>query len=108
MIPSFIFCSSINFIDWLQNHLIACPFKAVTGIDCPGCGFQRSLIALFQGDLYKSWSFYPPTIPIILLFAIVGVLYKFPVKHQSSILKCLCMVVGNFILISYIHKMLMA
>lgn len=27
-----------------------CPFRAVTGLDCPGCGGTRALHALVQGD----------------------------------------------------------
>ncbi|MCX2582254.1 DUF2752 domain-containing protein [Pedobacter sp. MR22-3] len=102
---TFIFCSSISFFDWLQNHLLTCPFKALTGIDCPGCGFQRSLIALCKGDFETSWMLYPPTIPLIFLFLTAGILYKFPVKHQSLVLKTLMLIVGNFVMISYIYKM---
>jgi hypothetical protein len=101
----FIFCSLINFVDWLQNHLIACPFKALTGIDCPGCGFQRSFISLVQGDLSKSWSLYPPTIPLLSLFISAGLLYKLQIKQRQILLKILVIVVGNFVMISYLHKM---
>ncbi|MBB6236645.1 hypothetical protein HDC90_001257 [Pedobacter sp. AK013] len=100
-----IFCSLINFVDWLQNHLIACPFKALTGIDCPGCGFQRSFIALVQGDLSKSWSLYPPTIPLLILFASAGLLYKLQIKQRSFIFRILVIAIGNFVMISYVHKM---
>ena len=92
-------------VDWLQNHLIPCPFKALTGIDCPGCGFQRSLMALFQGDFLKSWSIYPPTIPILLLFSIVAILYRFPIKNNHLAMKVLIIIVGNFVMISYFIKM---
>lgn len=27
-----------------------CPFRAATGLDCPGCGGTRALTALFRGD----------------------------------------------------------
>lgn len=27
-----------------------CHFKALTGFDCPGCGFQRALHAALHGD----------------------------------------------------------
>jgi hypothetical protein len=28
-----------------------CPFKAATGLDCPGCGMMRGAHALFTGDV---------------------------------------------------------
>ena len=105
IILSYFFCSLINFIDWLQNHLLPCPFKALTGIDCPGCGFQRSLIALFQGDFNKSWSLYPPTVPLLILFITAGLFYKFPIKNQAIVFKVLVITVGNFVVFAYLYKM---
>ncbi len=36
----------------LRGHLSpGCPFRTVTGLDCPGCGGTRALYALTQGDL---------------------------------------------------------
>jgi hypothetical protein len=54
------------FINWLQDHLIPCPFKYLTGIDCPGCGFQRSVLALVSGNLQESFALYPPAVPILM------------------------------------------
>ena len=31
--------------------MFRCPFKLLTGLDCPGCGFQRALRALLKGDI---------------------------------------------------------
>ena len=100
-----IFCSTINLYDWLQNHLISCPFKALTHMDCPGCGFQRSFIALLEGDVQQSWQFYPPTIPLILVFLSAFIMYKFPVYKSAIVLKTMVIIVGNFILFNYLYKM---
>jgi hypothetical protein len=32
----------------------SCPFRAVTGIPCPGCGLTRATIELLRGDLTGS------------------------------------------------------
>ena len=32
-----------------------CPFHAVTGWYCPGCGGTRAIIALFHGDVAAAW-----------------------------------------------------
>lgn len=33
-----------------------CPFQALTGVDCPGCGTTRCLMALGRGDLWQAAS----------------------------------------------------
>lgn len=110
MLPNYttlqIFCSRFVFINWLQNHLIPCPFKYLTGIDCPGCGFQRSVIALVQGDLSKSLALYPPSIPLLLFFAygIADSYFKLDTK-KFAVKKTLFMIVGSIVLISYCIKM---
>ena len=34
-----------------------CPFKLVTGFDCPGCGFQRAVHALLHGRIAEAWAY---------------------------------------------------
>ena len=36
-----------------------CPFKLLTGYDCPGCGFQRAMHAFLHGDLVGALRFNP-------------------------------------------------
>ena len=101
-----IFCSQLGFISWLQKHLLPCPFKYLTGIDCPGCGFQRSVVALIQGDLHKSFILYPGAIPLMLFFA-YGLADKyFTLDNKTgTVKKTLFMIVGSILLISYVFKM---
>ncbi|MGZ3873734.1 MAG: DUF2752 domain-containing protein [Mucilaginibacter sp.] len=101
-----IFCSRLTFIGWLQNHLLPCPFKYLTGIDCPGCGFQRALIALAQGNFHKSLALYPAALPLLLFF-IYGAgdkLLKLDTS-KNTIKKTLFVTVGCIILVSYGVKM---
>ena len=42
---------------------VFCPFKAVTGIDCPGCGMTRAMTSLIAGEpgnalLYNPFCFF--------------------------------------------------
>jgi len=34
-----------------------CPFKLLTGWDCPGCGFQRAAHALLHGRMAEAWGY---------------------------------------------------
>jgi hypothetical protein len=102
VIPLKIFCSQLLFINWLQNHLIPCPFKYLTGIDCPGCGFQRSVLALVQGNFHKSFVLYPAALPLLLFFAygIADKIFRLDTS-KNAIKKTLFVVIGFVILISY-------
>jgi hypothetical protein len=86
--------------------MLPCPFKYITGIDCPGCGFQRSVVALTQGDLHKSFLFYPPAIPLLIFFA-YGIADSFfkPDTKKQLIKKTGFMIVGTIILVSYCFKL---
>jgi hypothetical protein len=105
MVFNFIFCSLWSKIFWLQNYLIPCPFKKLTGIDCPGCGFQRSVLALFQGNLLQSIQLYPATIPFlaVILFTVVDGKYAFDKSGLTK--KVIYLFTGSVILVSYLIKM---
>jgi len=100
-----LFCSRLTLLSWLQNHLIPCPFKYLTGIDCPGCGFQRSVIALLKGNLHQSIAFYPATIPFIItiLLVLFDGRFHFDKKHIAK--KMLYLFTGNVMLFAYLFKL---
>lgn len=95
-----------GFFHWLKHHLITCPFKSLTGIDCPGCGIQRSILALLQGDVLQSLKLYPATIPIIALFSFTIIHLKFEVKNGAFFIKMLYIAITLIIVTNYIHKIL--
>jgi hypothetical protein len=105
MLLNVTFCSYWGVIQWLQDHLLTCPFKKLTGFDCPGCGFQRSILALLQGDLLKSILLYPATIPIFII-ALTGIFEsRLPAAKLAKIKKPLYVVTGVIIAGSYALKL---
>ena len=104
-LPLFTSCSLV-FITWLQDHLLPCPFKYLTGVDCPGCGFQRAVMALCKGNLAQSVYFYPAAIPLLLLF-IYGMADSFyKLDNSKGIIKKTSFVIaGSIVLVSYTLKM---
>ncbi len=57
--------------DWLEGHQGTCLIKSNTGVDCPGCGMQRSVVALLRGDFGEAWDMYPPIFPLLLTFLLI-------------------------------------
>ena len=89
-------------INWLENNLQPCFYKKFIGIDCPGCGMQRSIIELLKGNLYESFVFYPALFPIVfmLIFLFLHLIFKY--KNGANILKWtfiinVIIIFGNFI-----------
>ena len=69
-------------INWLENHLFTCLFKANLGIECPGCGTQRALIALLKGNLTESIQCHAALIPFLL--TLIALIIQLIVKHEKG------------------------
>ncbi|WP_367890458.1 DUF2752 domain-containing protein [Pedobacter mucosus] len=93
-----------NIFDWFSKHLLACPFKSYFGIDCPGCGLQRSILALFKGNFVESFTFYPATIPLIFIIIFTFIHIKWDFKFGAQLIKIVFSGIAVIILINYIYK----
>lgn len=50
-----------------------CPFRILTGWQCPGCGSQRAFHSLLHGDIGAAWIYNPALVtgfPFILLLLV--------------------------------------
>lgn len=52
--------------------LIPCPFHALTGLSCPGCGVSHMCLALLRLDLAAAFRYQPA---LLLSLPILGVLF---------------------------------
>lgn len=86
--------------------LLPCPFRYLFGFDCPGCGFQRSVVALLNGDFAQSFQLYPPTIPFLLSLVLGIGAWVFKFNQNSKWLKAMYFFTGFVVFVSYIYKML--
>lgn len=91
-------------LNWLENYLLPCPFKSLTGMDCPGCGLQRSVLALVQGNFSESFHFYPALIPVIITFIFLFLHLKFRFNKGAKVILMLFIFSASVILGSYILK----
>ena len=94
-----------SFLGQADIFFLPCPFKYLTGVDCPGCGFQRSLLALLQGDLSRSLHLYPATIPLLVTFGTAWPAKKLIPENWELLIKMLYIITGSVILISYLIKL---
>ncbi|WP_243836001.1 DUF2752 domain-containing protein [Sphingobacterium paludis] len=52
-----------------------CPFKTLTGLDCPGCGSQRAIHALLHGDILGAIRFNALLLPFIP-YIFIGMMFQ--------------------------------
>jgi len=58
-----------------------CPFYALTGYQCPGCGTQRALHALLHLRIGEAW-YYHPLLVMALPYLMLGVLLEYLPKAE--------------------------
>ncbi len=73
-------------------------------MDCPGCGLQRSFIALLKGELFNSLQLYPALLPILglILFTLSHFIFKF--SFGAKIIIGIQIIVVIIITTHYIYK----
>jgi len=94
----------MSLIEWLENHLAECFYCKFFGIQCPGCGMQRSIIALLKGNFLESLQLYPALIPLMSMFLILFLHLIFHFKNGATILKYLFFFNTTIILVNYLYK----
>ena len=97
--------SNISYMG-LQDYMLPCVTKQVLGFDCPGCGLQRSIALLLQGDFLAAFYMYPAIFALIPL-AVVFILNKFlDFKYSNFLIISLSILSVTMILGNYILKLL--
>jgi len=96
----------LKIITWLESHQGTCSFQEHAGIDCPGCGLQRSILALLRGDLVESILQFPALLPLMAMFAFLGIHLVFKLKHGAIVLKMFYITNISIIVLNYIYKLI--
>ena len=96
----------LKIVTWLESHQGTCSFREHTGIDCPGCGLQRSILALLRGDLVESILQFPALLPLMAMFIFLGIHLVFKLKHGAFVLKVFYITNISIIVLNYIYKLI--
>ena len=91
-----------------EEYMLPCLNKKLFGVDCMGCGMQRSVALIFQGDFIGAFNMYPAIYTLIALFGVIIVNYFANFKHAYKIIVILAVInaiiiIGNFILKTFFN-----
>lgn len=86
--------------------MMPCFYKQISGIDCPGCGMQRSFIDFLHGDFIASFKMYPALLPVLFTLGLTAAHLYFKFKNGAVFIKYSFIFTISIITISYIIKLL--
>lgn len=64
---------AVYHVDPSSGRTVWCPYRAVTGMPCPGCGMTRAVHFLMHADVVRAFSYNPLLFlaaPVALAFAV--------------------------------------
>lgn len=85
-----------------EEYMLPCLNKKLFGLDCMGCGMQRSISLILHGDFVAAFHMYPAIYSLIALLGIIFINYFRNFKHAYKIIIILAiinviLILGNFI-----------
>jgi len=90
----------------MEDYMLPCLNKRLFGVECMGCGLQRALALIFQGEFTAAFNMYPAVYSLIALFLYVGLNILFKFKNSNKIIGVLAILTVSSIIISYIIKLI--
>ena len=94
----------LNIITWLEQRELSCLFKKYLHVDCPGCGFQRSIIALMKGNVWESFLLFPTTFALMMFFGCFFINNKYQFANSKVVLNVGLVFIFTTFTISYLNK----
>lgn len=88
----------------LEEYMLPCLNKKLFGIECMGCGLQRSFSLIFQGHFVDAFYMYPAVYTLILLFTIIGINTFKKFNYANKIILILAIINAIIILTNFILK----
>jgi hypothetical protein len=93
----------VFFISAIENYMLPCFSKRIFGVECPGCGIQRALAFLVQGDFGAAFHMYPAIYTLIPLLFFLLADHLFKIKYSNAITIVLMfatviLILGNYLL----------
>ncbi len=88
----------------LQNFMLPCLSKTLFGIECLGCGFQRSLLLLFQSQFKAAFEMYPAIFTSLIFIASLLLNAVHKKGNYSKAIVILAIINASIMIAGYYYK----
>ena len=91
-------------IKGIDEYMLPCMWKRTFNVDCMGCGMQRSIALILEGEFVAALYMYPAIYTLIAMFTFLLIHLKFHFKSGHKILLGLFILNISIIVISFLIK----
>ncbi len=88
----------------MEEHMLPCMNKKLFGIDCPGCGTQRSVALLSQGEFWEAFKMYPAIYTTIPLFIFILLHFIDKSRNYHKLIIIFAIINAVVMIFSYFYK----
>lgn len=89
----------------LEDYMIPCMSKKLFGLDCPGCGMQRSTAMVVQGEFTEAFFMFPAIYTTIPLFILIGLHFIDKSRNYHKLIVPFAIVNAAIMIIAYLYKL---
>jgi Protein of unknown function (DUF2752) len=89
----------------MEEYMLPCFYKSYTGLDCIGCGIQRSINFLLHGEFVKAFEIFPAIYTTILFFIFIGLHLLDKSRKYHNVVIFFAITNACIMIISYVYKM---
>lgn len=88
----------------LEDYMLPCLNKEFLGVECPGCGMQRAVVLLWEGEFTAAFFMYPALYTLIALFGFLLADQFFTIRYANQISIALMVASVALILTNFLLK----
>ena len=88
----------------MEEHMLPCMNKQLFGVECPGCGTQRSIAFLLEGEFYEAFKMFPAIYTLGLFFILLCLHLLDKKRNYAKLVIASAILNGAVIIIAYFIK----
>ena len=88
----------------MEDYMLPCLNKKLFGVECLGCGLQRAIALLLQGEFAAAFFMYPAVYPLLTLLSVILFNFFRPIKYYGKVATILGIITAVTMVVSYIVK----
>ncbi|TDP59524.1 DUF2752 domain-containing protein [Flavobacterium dankookense] len=89
----------------MEEYMLPCMNKKLLGIECFGCGTQRSFLLLIKGDFVGAFNMFPAIFTTVLFFLVLALHFIDKSRNYQKAIISLAVINAIIIVVSYFYRL---